>query len=135
MHLEFIYVLLDAMFITTTTNTNICWFRTNPRARAHTHTNTRNRDGQQTMPETASDTCNPGCSNFQIVQIHTFISLFPHTHYTMYRNEPTRRCCHTVFNVFTLIKCTLVQALRLCTGRRAHRGSRGIALLFHHQRH
>ena len=29
------------------------------------------------------------------------------------------------------LKCTLVQALRLCTGRMAHRGSRGIALLFH----
>ena len=29
------------------------------------------------------------------------------------------------------VKCTLVQALRLCTGRRAHRGSRGIALLFY----
>ena len=28
-------------------------------------------------------------------------------------------------------KCTLVQALRLCTGHTAHRGSRGIALLFH----
>jgi len=28
------------------------------------------------------------------------------------------------------LKCTLVQALRLCTGRTAHRGSRGIALLF-----
>ena len=28
-------------------------------------------------------------------------------------------------------KCTLVQALRLCTGRTAHRGSRGIALPFH----
>ena len=27
------------------------------------------------------------------------------------------------------VKCTLVQALRLCTGRTAHRGSRGIALL------
>jgi hypothetical protein len=25
------------------------------------------------------------------------------------------------------VKCTLVQALRLCTGRTAHRGSRGIA--------
>ena len=32
---------------------------------------------------------------------------------------------------FTCLKCTLVQALRLCTGRTAHRGSRGIALLFH----
>jgi hypothetical protein len=29
------------------------------------------------------------------------------------------------------VKCSLVQALRLCTGRTAHRGSRGIALLFH----
>jgi hypothetical protein len=29
------------------------------------------------------------------------------------------------------VKCTLVQALRLCTVRMAHRGSRGIALLFH----
>ena len=28
------------------------------------------------------------------------------------------------------VECTLVQALRLCTGRRAHRGSRGIALPF-----
>jgi len=27
------------------------------------------------------------------------------------------------------VKCTLVHALRLCTGRMAHRGSRGIALL------
>jgi len=29
-----------------------------------------------------------------------------------------------------VVKCTLVQALRLCRGRTAHRGSRGIALLF-----
>ena len=29
------------------------------------------------------------------------------------------------------VKCTLVQALRHSTGRTAHRGSRGIALLFH----
>ena len=29
------------------------------------------------------------------------------------------------------MKVTLVQALRLCTGRTAHRGSRGIILLFH----
>ena len=28
------------------------------------------------------------------------------------------------------VKCTLVQALRLCTGRTVHRESRGIALLF-----
>ena len=29
------------------------------------------------------------------------------------------------------VNCTLVQALRLCTGRTAHRGSRDIALLLH----
>ena len=29
------------------------------------------------------------------------------------------------------VKVTLVQALRLCTGRTAHRGSRGITLPFH----
>jgi len=29
------------------------------------------------------------------------------------------------------VKCTLVQALRLCTVCTVHRGSRGIALLFH----
>jgi hypothetical protein len=29
------------------------------------------------------------------------------------------------------VKCILVQALRLCTGRTAYGGSRGIALLFH----
>jgi len=28
------------------------------------------------------------------------------------------------------VKCTLVQVLRLCTGRTAHRGSSGIALPF-----
>jgi hypothetical protein len=33
------------------------------------------------------------------------------------------------------VKVTLVQALRLCTGRTAHRGSGGLVLLFHDQRH
>ena len=33
-----------------------------------------------------------------------------------------------MFELF--LKCILVQALRLCTGRTAHRGRRGIALLF-----
>ena len=37
-------------------------------------------------------------------------------------------------NICRLVKvkimCNLVQALRLCTGRTAHRGSRGIAVLF-----
>jgi hypothetical protein len=29
------------------------------------------------------------------------------------------------------VNFTLVQALKLCTGRKDHRGSRGLALLFH----
>jgi hypothetical protein len=33
--------------------------------------------------------------------------------------------------VEVMVKCTLVQALRLCTGRAAHRESRGIAVPFH----
>jgi hypothetical protein len=33
------------------------------------------------------------------------------------------------------VKVTLVQELRVCTGRTAYRASRGIALLFHDQRH
>ena len=42
--------------------------------------------------------------------------------------------CATIklYSTFTVkVKVTLVQALRLCTGRTAQRGSRGIALLFH----
>ena len=34
------------------------------------------------------------------------------------------------YKVKKKVKCTLVQALSLCTGRTAHRGSRGIAQLF-----
>jgi len=30
------------------------------------------------------------------------------------------------------VQCTAVEALRLCTGRTAHRGSRGIAVLYRH---
>jgi len=37
----------------------------------------------------------------------------------------------TVSSYIKNVKCTLVQALRFCTGCTAHRGSRGIALLFH----
>jgi len=36
-------------------------------------------------------------------------------------------CCEEKVKV----KVTFVQALRLCTGHTAHRGSGGIALLFH----
>ena len=37
-----------------------------------------------------------------------------------------------MFCIGKKVKCTLVEALRLCTGRTAHRGSRGIALLYRH---
>jgi len=37
----------------------------------------------------------------------------------------------SMFGTVKKVKFTLVQALRLCTCRAAHRGSRGIALLFH----
>jgi hypothetical protein len=43
-------------------------------------------------------------------------------------NNPTKFTTTSTFP--SKVKCTLVQALRLCTGCRAHRGSRGIALLF-----
>jgi len=36
-----------------------------------------------------------------------------------------------IFHLLKKVKVTLVQALRLCTDRTAHRGSRGIALLFY----
>jgi hypothetical protein len=61
--------------------------------------------------------------------------------------QPTNRLssltCYVVFlfhlqfeeNKYKKVKFTLVQALRLCTGRTAHRGSRGLALTFHDQRH
>jgi hypothetical protein len=47
--------------------------------------------------------------------------------YTALPSDGITSTCH----VKVKVKCTLVQALRLCTGRTAHRGSRGIALHFH----
>jgi hypothetical protein len=45
--------------------------------------------------------------------------------------EFKRKVMFFIFKVKNKVKFTLVQALRLCTGRTTHRGSRGIALLFH----
>jgi len=48
----------------------------------------------------------------------------------------TRVSLPTIENIIICkVKCTLVQALTLCTGHRAHWGSRGIALPFHDQWH
>ena len=44
--------------------------------------------------------------------------------------ENTAKFSDLGITVSEKVKCTIVQALRLCTGRTAHRGSRGIALLF-----
>jgi hypothetical protein len=41
-----------------------------------------------------------------------------------------RNCWKLPCGIYKKVNCTLVQALRLCTGRTAHRGSRGIALPF-----
>ena len=41
-----------------------------------------------------------------------------------------RKIHHATEPTSNKVKCTLVQALRLCTGRTAHRECRGIALLF-----
>jgi hypothetical protein len=43
--------------------------------------------------------------------------------------------CYQLQYVKMKVKVTLVQKLRLCIGRTVHRGSRGIGLLFHDQRH
>jgi hypothetical protein len=43
----------------------------------------------------------------------------------------SRRLVHHKSMLLRKVKCTLVQALGLCIGRTAHKGSRGIALLFH----
>jgi hypothetical protein len=45
---------------------------------------------------------------------------------TIYQNEPRYSL---VSCDFIKVKCTLVQALRLCTGCTAHRENRGIVLL------
>jgi len=54
-------------------------------------------------------------------EISNIISTFRHSYVTECRIQAMK----------LKLKCTLVQGLRLCTGRTAHRGSRGIALPFH----
>jgi len=70
--------------------------------------------------------------------IHAIHPLFLHATQWVFQNSPsysfysiTDSCQELQVHGVKKVKCTLVQALRLCTGRTAHRGSRGIALLFH----
>jgi len=60
------------------------------------------------------------------LQEMTFSNLQPR-----WQQYETLKLCPTNYTHTEPVKSTLVQALRLCTGRTAHRGSRGIALLFH----
>jgi len=51
--------------------------------------------------------------------------------------NPQRKVCSKNITVANLgkvkkVKCTFVQALRICTGRTAHRGSGGTAVLYRH---
>ena len=61
--------------------------------------------------------------NTGYIYIYTYIHIYIHIYIYIY------------IYIYIKVKCTPVRALRLCTGRTAHRGSRGIALLFHDQRH
>jgi hypothetical protein len=54
------------------------------------------------------------------------IKLFKMGHIIIYLLLLQSRCLQSS------VSAPLVQALRLCTGRTAHRGSRGIALLYRH---
>ena len=71
-----------------------------------------------------------GVSHIQIVLLAPVCS-------KNFRHAPKHACsiaafgCNKACKVEVKEKCTLVQALRLCTGRAARRGSRGIALPFH----
>jgi hypothetical protein len=53
-----------------------------------------------------------------------------HVQYQVVKHVTYQLILHRPVNKGKKIKCTLVQALRLCTGCMAHRGSKGIALLF-----
>ena len=57
-----------------------------------------------------------------------FFSIVGLLHISTDHHPTAARCVNCKVKV--KVKCTLVQALRLRTVRTAHRGSRGIALLF-----
>jgi len=59
---------------------------------------------------------------------HKYLDINP------WREKGQKNTYATTFSILTIkvkVKVTLVQSLRLCTGRTAHTGSRGIALHFH----
>jgi hypothetical protein len=56
---------------------------------------------------------------------------YPRGQETPYQSNMKLGGLQKQYGRFGKVKCTLIQALRLCTGLTAHRKSRGIALLFH----
>ena len=52
-------------------------------------------------------------------------------YFTCFKPEGSKQKDGCTYRYGIKAKCTLVQALRLCTGRTAHGESRGIALPFH----
>jgi hypothetical protein len=70
----------------------------------------------------------------RIRNLRTIMSRSPHRNFReklkILNKSFSSEIC-TLFTVKVKVQCTLVQTLRLCTGRTAHRGSRGIALPFH----
>ena len=64
---------------------------------------------------------------FQVVVFRKLIPVF-----SIHSLPPLSDTYMRIYAGEVKVKCTLVQALRLCTGRPAYRGSRGIALLYRH---
>ena len=67
----------------------------------------------------------PAITNYRRLQLRTVTVLF------VLSLQNLRAPHWTGYNLKVKVKVTLVQVLRLCTGRTAHRVSRGIALPFH----
>jgi hypothetical protein len=91
--------------------------------------------------EEPPETCRTSCRNKRIMKLCILLVILENTEWV--RTGVIMCLIKGVFFLWVLwnkdimsitltyFKCTLVQALRLCTGRTAHRGIRGIALPFH----
>ena len=63
-------------------------------------------------------------------ELHEVITLYISCYVICHRTIQVHILPDSYMMHLYVVKCTLVQALRLSTGRMAHRGSRGIAVLF-----
>ena len=79
--------------------------------------------------------CN-GCTELTTVGVYKVLRIFRTDHINNNNNNNNNNIYCWASTLIkgknVKIKVTVVQALRLCTGHTAHRGSRGIALLFHY---